>query len=260
MPGNVQSIERAAGVLRILASGEGPRALGDLAELLGLSKSTTHGIVHTLTAVGFARQLPDGRYVLSGELAAMAPEPMDVNEMRARATGWVDALAAKTGMSARLVVLPHAPSSRIADAVIAHHVFGSERGEQHVEIGEHLPLTATAEGKVLLATDPRGRTVSESLTLEPSTHRTLVDRPALYAELEGVRRQGHAVDFEEFLPRTGGVAAPVRGRGDLVVAALGVRGPLPKVFQRGRTVNPALLQRLHEAVRGTARALVAERW
>ncbi len=256
----MQSIERAAGVLRILASGEGPRALGELADLLGLSKSTTHGIVHTLTAVGFTRQMPDGRYVLAGELSSMTPESMDVNEMRARATGWVDALAAKTGMSARLVVLPRAPSARITDALIVHHVFGSERGDQHVEIGEHLPLAATAEGKVLLATDPRGCIVLDSLTLEPSTHRTVVDHTQLNTELEGIRRQGYAMDFEEFLPHTGGIAAPVRGRGGVVLASLGIRGPLSKVFRHDRTVQSALLGRLQEAVRGTARALVAERW
>ncbi|WP_425461000.1 helix-turn-helix domain-containing protein [Leekyejoonella antrihumi] len=53
VPRNVQSIERAAAILRILASGDRPRPLGVLAELVGLRKSTARGIVRTLTSVGF---------------------------------------------------------------------------------------------------------------------------------------------------------------------------------------------------------------
>ena len=56
MAKGVQSIERAAAVLRSLARGPDGHGIVDLAKSLGLPKGTTHGIVRTLQAVGFVEQ------------------------------------------------------------------------------------------------------------------------------------------------------------------------------------------------------------
>ena len=63
MPGPIQSIERAAAVLRLLARGSGPMAVGEIAAALDLAKPTAHGILRTLLGVGFVDQDPaTGRY------------------------------------------------------------------------------------------------------------------------------------------------------------------------------------------------------
>ncbi len=261
MPGSVQSVERAAAIIRILASSDGPRPLGELAELLDLRKSTVHGLVRTLAGIGFVRQeRATGDYVLADELAPMAPVAMDVHEMRARAMNWVDALAAKSGMSARLVVMPRVAATHVTGGVIVQHVFAPTRTRQRVETGEHLPLHCTAEGKVLLALDPRGAAVLHALSLEQRTHRSLRTRQDVRQDLDRVRRCRHAVDYGELEPDRGGVAAPVHGHGGIVVAALGVRGPLERIFTATRAPRPEVLGRLREAAAGTSRAVVAERW
>ena len=56
MPGSIQSIERAAAVLQLLARGHGPLGVGEIAASLSLPKGTTHGILSTLRAVGFIDQ------------------------------------------------------------------------------------------------------------------------------------------------------------------------------------------------------------
>ena len=56
MPGSIQSIERAAAVLRLLASTDRPLGLAELAAALDLPRPTAHGIVRTLRDVGFVEQ------------------------------------------------------------------------------------------------------------------------------------------------------------------------------------------------------------
>jgi len=61
MPEKLQSIERAAAVVRLLAAGSEPQPLRDIAQMLRLPKSTAHGIVRTLVMVGgSSRTLPPG--------------------------------------------------------------------------------------------------------------------------------------------------------------------------------------------------------
>ena len=48
MPGSVQSIERAAAVLRLLAVGTGRLGCVEVATSLDLAKGTAHGILRTL--------------------------------------------------------------------------------------------------------------------------------------------------------------------------------------------------------------------
>ena len=52
MPGSVQSIERAAAMLRLLAGGTGRLGCVEVANSLGLTKGTAHGILRTLQEVG----------------------------------------------------------------------------------------------------------------------------------------------------------------------------------------------------------------
>src|SRR5882757_9304863 len=69
MARNIQSLERAAAMLRLLAGGERQLGLSDIASSLGLAKGTAHGILRTLQQEGFVEQDDaSGRYQLGAEL------------------------------------------------------------------------------------------------------------------------------------------------------------------------------------------------
>lgn len=93
-----------------------------------------------------------------------------------------------------------------------------------LDVGEPTPVHATAAGKVLLA-ELRPARVTELLDHAGTTRltsRTTIDRRALDRELMSVRSAGVAVEVEEYRPGVAGVAAPVRGPGGVVRAAVGV--------------------------------------
>ena len=167
MSKSIQSIERAAAVLRLLARGPGRLGVVELAGSLGLPKGTVHGILRTLAHVGFVEQDGiTGKYQLGAALLHLGTSYLDVNELRSRAINWADALASRSGEAVRIGTLLD------GRALVVHHVFRPDDSLQTVEIGLLLPPHACAIGKVLLAYDGTAASAAKG-TLEPYTRRTL---------------------------------------------------------------------------------------
>lgn len=224
MPGSVQSIERAAAVLRLLAAAPDGLGVVDLGNSLGLPKGTVHGIVRTLHQVGFVDQdEATSRYHLSGALARLGDSYLDLNELRSRAINWADSLAARSGEVVRVGRLI---SGKV---VVVHHVFRPDDSEQDLDVGTTLPAHATALGKAVLAFDASGTAERRRGRLEAFTTRTLTDPARLAEDLAQVRSTGWAGEFEEHVVEQAGIAAPIRGLGGLVVGAVGLSGPVARV-------------------------------
>src|ERR687895_614077 len=142
----IQSIERAAAILRLLSGRNRRLGVAQLAGELDLPKGTVHGILRTLTAVGFVEQDEEtGKYQLGAALLHMGSQYLDGNELRTRALNWSDALAARSGESVRIGTLHD------TQVLVVHHVFRPDDSRQALEVGALVPAHATALGKVLLA-------------------------------------------------------------------------------------------------------------
>jgi len=105
---SIQSIDRAAAILRLLASG--PRRLGvsELADRLGLARPTVHGLLQTLLANGFVEQdRHSDKYQLGAGLLQLGYSYLDLNELRSRSIGHADQLANRTGAAVRVLSLIH---------------------------------------------------------------------------------------------------------------------------------------------------------
>lgn len=254
MPGPIQSIERAAAVLRLLARGSGPIGVGEVAGALGLAKPTVHGILRTLQGVGFVEQDPSSdKYKIGQGLRTLSTGTLDANELRSRAINWADTLAARTCESVRI-------GTRSGDSVVViHHVFRPDKTQQTLEVGEHLPAQATALGKVLLAYDAGLAAVVGGGELPALTRRTIVDRPTLTRALTGVRQAGWAGQIEEFRPGSACIAAPIRALGGLVVGAIGISGPVERICDAQLKPRPSLVTQVREAAHAISRDLGGER-
>ncbi|MBF6413928.1 IclR family transcriptional regulator [Nocardia cyriacigeorgica] len=219
MPGAIQSIERAAAIMALVAQAPFGIGVSEVAGALGLPKATAHGLLRTLHGVGYVRQdARTGKYRM-GEGPSGAG--MDTNVLRSYAMNWADTVAARTGESVRMGAVH-------ADGVqIVHHVFRPDRSVQRLRVGVVLPLHATALGKVLLAYTPG--LAERGGELPAYTHRTITAPRALHAQLTQVRAHGFATDIGEFAAERASVAAPVRDPGGRVVGAIGVVGAVDRV-------------------------------
>ncbi|MEU0844763.1 IclR family transcriptional regulator [Streptomyces sp. NPDC005962] len=245
MPRNIQSLERAAAMLRLLAGGERRLGLSDIASTLGLAKGTAHGILRTLQQEGFVEQDENsGRYQLGAELLRLGNSYLDVHELRARALVWTDDLARSSGESVYLGVLHQ------QGVLIVHHVFRPDDSRQVLEVGAMQPLHSTALGKVLSAYDPVAHSEAAEGVREPLTKRTVTETDAFEGVLALTRARGWGSDVEETWEGVASVAAPVHDRRRLPVGAVGIAGAVERVCEDGE-----LRSELVAAVRDCARAV-----
>jgi DNA-binding IclR family transcriptional regulator len=215
----VQSIERAFAILRCLASG--PGGVTELAERVGLPKSTTSRLLSTMEGLGVVEQVESGgRYSLGQGMVEIASAVLPGRHLVAAARPHLVELMQLTGEAVGLSVI---------DGREVHYldqVNSESQIQVHDWTGERLPCHATSSGLVLLAySSPE--VIADYLMgpLVRFTNRTITDPGRLAERLEAVRRDGYAWIFEEFTDGANSVAAPVRGRTGDVIAAVHAHGP-----------------------------------
>ncbi len=221
---SIQSIERAAALLRAVASASGPQASATaLAETVGLNRTTTWRILTTLEHQRLLARDPDtNTYSLGFGLIDLAGQAGAEALVRA-ARAVLRNLAIESGETAALALVRDAVLTYVAEASAGNVVAASWQGRE-------VSLHATSTGKVLLAYSkpddvrmllrlPRGG------RLPRYTPSTITSFAALEEELSAIRRRGYAVCRGEFERWAWGVSAPVLDVGGRPVAVISVWGP-----------------------------------
>jgi DNA-binding IclR family transcriptional regulator len=251
--GTIQSVDRAARILRALASG--PRRLGvsELSERLAITRPTVHGLLQTLQAHGFVEQDRESeKYQLGPGLLHLGNSYLDLNELRGRSIFHAERLAERASASVRVGVM-HGPS-----VVVVHHVFRPDATFQVLEVGAELPVHASALGKAILAYAPRelvNDLVAEGLP--KLTGRTLAPK-ALRGELNQVRDTGIARERDEAVLGESSLGGTIFDRSGAAVGAIAVVGETDVIMPRGP--SKGLRAAVADAARGISRELGARRW
>ncbi len=251
---NIQSIERAAAILRALSGRNRRLGVSEIADEVDLPKGTVHGLLRTLQQVGFVEQDSDSsKYQLGPALLHMGSSYLDGNELRTRALNWSDSLAARTNEAVRIGTLHE------HQVLIVHHVFRPDNSLQTLDVGSLLPMHATALGKVLLAHHPFVATELSKSELPAYTAATITDPERLERELDRVREQGWAADLGELVADQVSLAAPINDRRGSIAGAMGIFGPPERLTSVHRPKSD-LLAAVREAARAVSRELGAIPW
>jgi DNA-binding IclR family transcriptional regulator len=222
----VQSVARAAELLKALGAHGGPATVFDLADRCGLNRSTAWRILATLEDEGLVeRDAATGRYEVGYALVALGAAAGHDPLVR-RAHPALHALAEACLETASLAVA-HGMRLVYVDQVQAPHVMAADW------LGRATPLHATSTGKALLAwlsEDELGAALPGRL--ERFTDTTITTRAVLRAELAHVRARGYAVSRGELEAVLWGVSAPVLD-GGRPIAVVSVWGAETRVRARG---------------------------
>lgn len=220
----IESVDNAMRLLLLLQR-DGRLRLCDAAAELGLARSTTHRLLGTLSARGFAVQDRDRLYCPGPALHAPARRRITTPDLRHLAHPHLLRLNRQTGETVHLMV-------RIGTDV---RFLDSVEGTQALRVGSRagvtLPAHRTSGGKALLA-ELSGSEL-EALYGENGSR---ADLPALRRMLTRVRRHGYGVNTDESEPGITAVGMCVFDRDERACAALTLSAPSVR-FPRARILE-----------------------
>lgn len=208
-----QTLMRGLDLIEVLA--EESLAIGEVAERLGLTKSTAYRLASALVDRGYLASTPRSGYRLGPkllELGFLAQGQVDIVQV---ARPFIEDLAASAGDTVHLGILDD------DQALYLDKVPGRRRVTISSRIGDRHPLTSTGLGKALML-DHAADYWERRFITEQKQSKLDRDWDGWVARMEGYARAGCAFDLEENEDQIRCVAAPVRDAHNRIVGAISV--------------------------------------
>jgi len=216
----IKSLARGLTVLKIMAEVDQSIGITNLADKLGVNKSTVSRMVQTLMNHGFVEKSTDGRsYQLGPALVQLSRVVINRLKLRETANPFLTQLVDRTGECAHLAIYAQ------GKALYIDQVQSDASLRVNADIGHMAPLHCTALGKVLLAFG--GYAIPARLGSR--TGATITDQEVLANELEKIRILGFAVDNEEYDEGIRCIAAPVFDFSNQCIGSIGISGPTARI-------------------------------
>jgi len=216
----IQSLARGLKVLDLLAQSREGVSITELAEVLHVDKASASRLVATLAHYGYAeKDLTSRRYHLGPQVVTLGRSLLERLSLGEVAKPFLRQLMERTGECSHLAVAMQ------GKALYIDQVESPATLRVNVQVGQTAPMHCTALGKALLAFGDQDL----PRTLERHTPGTITDPIRLRAHLDLVRRQGYAVDDEEYEAGVRCVAVPVYDHQRKLAGAIGISGPSTRV-------------------------------
>jgi DNA-binding IclR family transcriptional regulator len=220
----IQSVDRAAVLLKAIADSRRPPTVVELAAACGLNRSTAWRLLATLDAHGLIERDPVSQRYSLGYAFLRIAAGAELDPLVRRARPVLEELARDTGEATNLAVARRFNLVYVDQVdppqIIAPNWFGRP-----------VPLHATSTGKAYLAyLTPEEQAAALPPRLERYTATTVTDPRLLQSELDRVRRDGWAVCIGELEESLFGASAPVlseQGRPVAIVSVWGTSMRLP---------------------------------
>jgi len=244
---SIQSVDRALLLLETIAEAGGEATLTDLANRTGLNISTCHHLLATLIQRGFAAKVPGRRlYALGARILFLGHACLQVDLPR-RAQPYLENINRATGETVHLAGLQ-------GDTVVtlavreARHAVRVDTGK----IGKLDAPHATSVGKAMMAWLPEDE-VRRILpnNMKRYTDNTITEFDEFVEALRVVRRNGYAIDREEFLPGVICIGAAIRDQAGTVIGAISASTPSMRATEEHITL-------MRDEICAATRALSAE--
>lgn len=233
----IGSVRNAIQILNCFDSNNLELGISEIADRLGMNKSTVQHLVNTLKESGVLIQTRSRRYHLGFKLLQWAELVEKGQPIREVALPYMQELVAAIGESVHLATL-------YRDEVVHLQKVESDQSIRlFVQMGTQIPAYCSGLGKALLAFQPKGHVanVIGRSDLIQRTPKTINSYEKLMQELESISRRGYAIDDEEYLEGLYCIAVPIPDYGEKVKYAMSVAGP---VFRMKRYRLTDIVRRL----------------
>jgi DNA-binding IclR family transcriptional regulator len=217
----VPAVERALDILEYLISRNEALGIKELSASLKIPKVSVFRIMKSLESKGYVyNQGRSGLYVLGAKVVSISNAISRDANLTQIANPYMFELARRTGQTVQLGVLfeyqvMYIDQIRTTDALTLI-----------VPNRKPFAVNTSAGGKVLVShLEPeRLEEFLENTSLEANTPKAIVDKQQFHQELLKVKKQGYAIDDEEFARGIRCIAAPVFNSAGENIASLGITG------------------------------------
>lgn len=215
-----QSLERGLAILASFSPSRPVLGIADIADELGMSRSTTHRYVITLVALGYLEQVASRKYRLGLKVVDLGMSALNATGLREHARPFLEDLRNLTSLTVSLGILDG------AEVVYTDRAqsFKLLQRNATIELGSRTDAYSSAMGKVLLAYLPSDeqRNCLSAMKLTRKGPNTIISKKGLLQDLAPIPDEGFAINDEESAKEVRALAVPVRNEAREVVAALGV--------------------------------------
>jgi IclR family acetate operon transcriptional repressor len=222
--GGIQALDRAFLILDVIADAGGEAKLTEIANIAGLNVSTCHHLISTLHNWGYVARGANSRsYVLGSRILHLSAACLRQVDLPRRAQSFVDRLNDQTREAVQLAIMQDTNLVNVLHREARHAVrvdagLGGNSNAAH----------AAATGKAILAWLPPtelDRIVADK-GLTAFTPHTITDIDTLKEDLRLTRRNGFAIDREEFQLGVICLGAAIRDHAGAVVGSISVSAPV----------------------------------
>ncbi len=221
-----QALERGLAILQCFTGQRPLLGIADVADMLGMSRSTTHRYMTTLVTLGYMEKVTPGRkYRLTLRVTDLGAAAMSAAEPTQHANPFMQELQNQLGFAVSLSALDG------AEVVCLEHRPGLRSGFgpfKDLKAGSKHSIFGSAAGVVLVAGLPPERRQKELMSMTVPQG-SAVGKGQLRQEIKEVAETGFAMEQET--RRTGllAIAVPVLNENSETVAALSLEAPASQI-------------------------------
>ena len=229
---------RLFGLLEVIASSHQRHSLQSLVDETGLPKPTLHRMLQQLESAGMLQREGDGRHYGTGTRLRRLAENLLLNDSHYGARHAVlRRLVEEVGESCNITALSG------SEVIYLDRVETAAPLRFYLRAGSRVPAHCSASGKVMLAQmgPAQRRRLLAHAPLDRYTDKTITELDLLEREIAQVRRDGYALDNEEFLPGLLCIAVRVPDTGGPSNLCIAIQAPIMRLnADKARHWLPAL--------------------
>lgn len=218
---SVQSIERALDIIESLSSEEKGLGVTEIADRVGLHKSTVHRLLATLNDRGYVEKNEEGSYQIGLKLIEVVSFFINSLELQTEARPHVAQISTELGLTSHLGVLD-------GDQVVYIERMDVYSGVKlYSQIGLRVHAYCSSLGKCLLSNFSKEELykIMRDCSFTKFTENTISSLDELYEELKDVRKKGYGMDNQEFDMNNRCIGAPIYDYKGEIIAAISASGP-----------------------------------
>lgn len=237
MPSNdmISSVDRAMELLLYLYREGRELGITQIANGMGIYKSTVFRTLATLESRGFIKKNPETeKYWLGPQLFLLGRAVENSMGLQDIVRPYAQRLYSMFSEVVNVCILDRVPNDVYHGVIVLKEESVNQVLKANPPIGSRNECHCSSVGKCLLAySKDIDLSVYDRCGLMPHTANTITSTQALREELERVRANGYALDQEELEMGLTCIGAPILDRDGFAVAAISLSGPTSRMMADG---------------------------